>query len=376
MRIRLTDARVAALRPRKREYTVWDERIAGLGVRVRPSGHRSYIYLRSGRKASLGPAALRSIDEARRECVGLAVKEPTGKVPTFAEFVAGPWKEACWERYKRTTRTGIESALNGQLLPAFGARPLDRIAAVEVNRWFDRYSRTAPGGANEALNVFKRILNRAVASGLIEKNPARGVRRNPRPKLTRFLSREEIRRLHRELDRCAPPTARPSRRRQADIVRLLLATGCRRNEIVRLRWREVHGAVLDLADGKTGPRKVFLNAQARAVVERQPRTESPYVFPSASDPARPANENLPLWYEARKRAGLEDVRLHDLRHTFASHAVMQGVSLPVVARLLGHRSVRMTLRYAHVADREVEAAAERIGDMLSALLESAGEKSV
>ncbi len=223
------------------------------------------------------------------------------------------------------------------------------------------------------LKVFKQILNRAVATGLIEKNPATGVRRNPRPKLTRFLSREEIHRLREELDRCAPPSARPSRRRQADIVRLLLATGCRKNEIVRLQWREVDGAVL--ADGKTGPRKVFLNAQARAIVERQPQTESPYVFPSASDPARPADDYLRLWYEARKRADLEDVRLHDLRHTFASHAVMQGVPLPVVARLLGHRDVRMTLRYAHVADREVEAAAERIGTAISSLLHGVEEPS-
>ena len=370
MRVRLTDA--AALRPREREYTVWDSRTSGLGVRVRPSGHRSYIYLRSGRKASLGPAALKSIDEARRECVGLAAGKP--KVPTFAEFVAGPWKEACWERYKGTTRWGIEGALNRQLLPTFGARPLDRIVAGDVDRWFDRYSKTAPGGANVALRVFKQILNRAVASGLIERNPARGVRSNPRPKLTRFLSREEIRRLREELDRCAPASARPSRRQQADIVRLLLATGCRRNEILRLQWREVDGTVLNLADGKTGPRKVFLNAQARAVVERQPRTGSPYVFPSASDPARPISKSLPLWYEARKRAGLEDVRLHDLRHTFASHAVMQGAPLPVVAHLLGHRNVRMTLRYAHVADRDMEAAAERIGGVLSALLDSAEER--
>ena len=96
--------------------------------------------------------------------------------------------------------------------------------------------------------------------------------------------------MREELDRCAPASARPSRRRQADIVRLLLATGCRKNEIVRLQWREVDGAVLDLADGKTGPRKVLLNAQALAIVERQPRTESPYVFPSAfgaSDQPRP-----------------------------------------------------------------------------------------
>ena len=156
-----------------------------------------------------------------------------------------------------------------------------------------------PGGANVALRVFKQILNRAVASGL--KNSARGVRRNPRPKLARFLSREEIRRLREELDKCAPPSARPSRRRQADIVCLLLATGCRRNEIVRLQWREVDGTVLNLADSKTGPKKVFLNAQARAVVERQPRTGSPYVFPSASDRGpgsrffRPPRTGQPTW---------------------------------------------------------------------------------
>ena len=152
----------------------------------------------------------------------------------------------------------------------------------------------------------------------------------------------------------------------------MLATGCRKNEILRLQWREVDGAVLDLADGKTEPRRVFLNAQARAVLGRQPRTESPYVFPSASDPARPTDKCLRLWYEARKRAGIEDVRLHDLRHTFASHAVMQGVPLPVVARLLGHRNVQMTPRMSRT--RMWKRPPSGSGDVLSALLDSAGEQ--
>ena len=162
-----------------------------------------------------------------------------------------------------------------------------------------------------------------------------------------------------------------SRRRQADIIRLLLLTGCRKGEIVTLRWREVEGDTLNLADSKTGPRKVFLNTPARAVIERQPRTDSPFVFPSPRDPERACSPNLPLWYSVRRQAGIEDVRLHDLRHTFASHAVLQGVPLPVVSRLLGHKRPSMTLRYAeiHVGDREIETAAERIGAAIAEALD-------
>ena len=181
----------------------------------------------------------------------------------------------------------------------------------------------------------------------------------PRPKLTRFLSREEVRGLHRVLDRHTG--APPSRARQADIIRLLLLTGCRKSEIRTLRWQDVDGDTLNLADAKTGPRRVLLNAPARAILERQPRSGCAYVFPSPSNPGRPFSRDLPLWPSVRKEAGIEDVRLHDLRHTFASHAVLQGIPLPVVSRLLGHKGPSMTLRYAHVGDKETEAAAEHIG---------------
>ena len=128
-----------------------------------------------------------------------------------------------------------------------------------------------------------------------------------------------------------------------------------------MRWQDVDGDTLNLADAKTGPRQVLLNAPARAILERQPRSNSPYVFPSPSDSGRPLRSDLPLWYAVRREAGIEDVRLHDLRHTFASHAVLQGIPLPIVSRLLGHKRPSMTLRYAHVGDWETEAAAERIG---------------
>ena len=285
--------------------------------------------------------------------------------PTLRDFAGGCWKTTCYDCCKPSTRRRIDSALRTQILPTFGAQPLDRISRATVHRWFDRYSRTAPGGANRTLDVLLQILNHAVACGVLAGNPARGVTRNRRPRPTRFLSRAEIGRLHAALDAHRP---RRSGRQQADVIRLLLLTGCRRSEIVRLRWAEVADDALHLADTKTGPRTVFLNAQARAVLARQPRTaDACYVFPAA-DGGSARSPDLSLWRKARRRAGLDDVRLHDLRHTFASHAVMRGAPLPVVSRLLGHRSPRMTLRYAHAGDRETAAAAERIGAGLAAAL--------
>ena len=133
--------------------------------------------------------------------------------------------------------------------------------------------------------------------------------------------------------------------------------------------QDIDGDTLNLGDAKTGPRRVFLNAPARAILERQPRSASAYVFPSPSYPGRLLWPGLPLWRSIRKRAGIKDVRLHDLRHSFASHAVLQGIPLPVVSRLLGHRQPTMTLRYAHVGDRETEAAAERIGAAIARQLD-------
>ncbi|MCY4470223.1 MAG: tyrosine-type recombinase/integrase, partial [Thiotrichales bacterium] len=285
----------------------------------------------------------------------------------FREFVAGPWHCACYDRCKPSTQRVMRSALERQLLPAFGAVRLDRISRIMVVRWFDAYSATAPGGANRVLDILRQILNQAVACGHIATNPARSIRRNRRAKLTRFLSREEIRRLHRVLDCHAERSE--SARQQADIIRLLLLTGCRKSEIVRLRWQEVDGDRLNLADSKTGPRRVYLNAWAQDIIERRmAQAESQWVFPSARGLSHPRGDELALWYTVRREAGIAGVRLHDLRHTVATHAVMHDVPLPVVARLLGHRRPSMTLRYTHVGDSDIEAAADRVGQTIARLM--------
>ena len=371
-KVRLTDAGIAKLRPSRTEYIVWDSRVAGLGVRVRPSGHRSFVWHGHANgaavRATVGSAALMTVEDARRECGRLSDtgslsstddRRALSAVPLFAEFAMGDWKAAAGARWRTSRRKQVERNLETQFLPAFGRLRLDRIRRLDVERWFDAYSKTAPGGANLALQLLRQILNAAVDAGLIAANPADGIRRNPRPKLTRFLSTGEIDRLHRALDRLVDE--RPSRCRQADIIRLLLLTGCRRGEIAGLKWSEVDGDVLRLADTKTGARTVWLSEAARVILDRQARTRSRYVFPSPKDPARPCTRDVELWYLVRKKAGIEDVRLHDLRHTVASQAVARGTALSTVARMLGHADPTMTLRYAHVGDRDVQAAAERIG---------------
>ena len=380
-RKRLSDAGIARLKPQAREYTVWDSQVAGLGVRVRPTGGRTFIYhckTAGGlRKLSFGPAALGKVEEVRRACLAAASEATSGAetgerpretAPLFRDFVAGPWKTTRFDRCKPSTQRNFAGILRRQLLPAFGSRRLDRITRRMALRWFETYSETAPGTANVALDLLGQILRHARACGHVAADPVRGIARNPVRKHTRFLSREEIARLHRVLDLYADGSR--SEAQQADIVRLLLLTGCRRGEIVSLRRNEVKGDRIELRDSKTGPRTVLLNAAARKVLARRMAQGSgPWVFPSASDPSRHQHYGLRLWPAIRREAGIGNVRLHDLRHTVASQAVLNGVPLTVTARLLGHSDVRMTMRYAHVGDREIEAAAERVGTVIATIMD-------
>ena len=227
-------------------------------MRVRSSGYRSFVWqgFKNGRPAriSIGPVALKTIEEARQDCLALMVQERSGDrkadavVPLFSDFATGPWKEAIFDHCKPRRRADLAQELKRQLLPSFGSLRLDHIGPRHVEAWFDAYSQVAPSGANNTLETLRRIMKFAVESGHISSDPTRSVKRNRRPPLTRFLSRQEIARLYKTLDRMV--AKRPSCQLQADMIRLLLLTGCRRNEITRLRWCEVRGATLRLTDSK------------------------------------------------------------------------------------------------------------------------------
>jgi len=319
---------------------------------------------------SLGKSIVMSLEDARRACLQYQVEgiAPRQDIPLYQTFVMDVWRSTWSTRCKPRTIKGRDFYLTQQLLPTFGSLPLNRIIRKVIEDWFEAYSASAPAGANKALEILRQSLNYAVERDLILINPASSVRLNRRPKLTRFLSRDEIGRLNAALDQYVDG----NEGMQADIIRLLLLTGCRKMEIVGLKRREVADHRLRLEDSKTGPKTIYLSPEARAIIERRltaPGTYSEYVFPSPKNPQRSLSENLTLWYRIRRAIGIEDVRLHDLRHSYASQCVMSGVPLPVVSRLLGHSQCSMTLRYAHVSDKDIANAAERIGIRMEALLQ-------
>ena len=221
-KIRLSDRNVALLR-------VENVRIYGLGH----AGHRSWctdpairlsdtcIFLDSRDGSSirrtLGPVTLMGVEEARAKCLDIqsgrekAPQQVRSAVtaPLFRDFVAGVWRSDCYERLKPSSRRIVDIRLASQLLPVFGDMRIDRIGRKDVNRWFDLLSATTPGGANRTLDLLGQVLNHAKVHGHVEANPASGIRRNPGRKFNRFLSRDEINRLHAELDRSV--AERPSR---------------------------------------------------------------------------------------------------------------------------------------------------------------------
>ena len=377
MKVKLTPSRIERLKPSLREYVQWDTDTPHLGVRVKPSGELRFIHFiqRGGRakKTTIGDAKAMTLDEARTIARDLSNGACDDNVlqlrPTLEEWVENTWWPQVAIHHKPSTRKRHRHALDRQLLPVLGGIRLDGIDRAAVLGWFEARSRAAPGGANRDLELLAMILNHAVGTGHIPHNPAKGISRNPGRKMTRFLSGDERKRLLAELD------AVPSRFRfRALALKMLLFTGCRRNEILTLRWFEVGERSLNLADSKTGARQVWLGDEAVAVLaearalQDELGMESEYVCPYYSKPQRCDEKIDTFWRTIRSRAGLGRLRIHDLRHSFASEAVRQGVALPVVSKLLGHSSIRMTMRYTHSSDDEVEAAAERIGNSMAAML--------
>ena len=248
-------------------------------------------------------------------------------------------------------------------MPAFGKMPIDRIGPEDVAAWFDAASRNRPGAANRALEILRAMMFRAEEWGLRQRdsNPCLGVAMNPRKKLARFLDTDELARLGRALD------VHEARWPQSvAAVRILALTGCRRSEVLNLRWRHIGEDTLNLDDSKTGPRAVPLGKAARAVIGALPGPSDPdaFLFPRFAGKKDP-HRFVTCWRAAREYAGLGKLRLHDLRHTTASQAVMSGETLPLVAQLLGHRRHRTTAGYAHLADGHLVEAAEKIGNILA-----------
>ena len=281
--------------------------------------------------------------------------------PRFQDFAYGVFRrhEHVW---KPRTYTVNCSYLRNQILPWFGDVPLADISSAQVQLWFAGLHET-PAAADRSLPILSVIFRQAEVYGLRPEgsNPCIGIRRYRRPGRERHLTTEETRRLGVALAEQEAAGARA-----ASVIRLLVLTGCRQSEIRTLQWRDYRARHLFLPDSKAGPRTVWLSNAARGVLDSLTRTER-WVFPSAAGTGPMLTDTLyACWRKLRSSAGIEDIRLHDLRHSYASFALRGGESVPTIGRLLGHRDPATTLRYTHFADAALRQAGEAVGEVLGA----------
>ena len=272
--------------------------------------------------------------------------------------------EEVFERYGRNWKPGTRKVnrnyLRNTILPRFRGRNIADITRQDVQRWFASL-RATPVAADRSAPILSVIMRQAELYGYRPEgsNPCTGIRRYRRKGRERLLSEQELHRLAQVLD--SHEARHP---RDVAFIRLLLLTGCRKNEIRTLQRSNYREGRLFLRDGKTGPRTVWLSSPARAVLHGLPRLGK-WVFPS---PQRCGPVSAPVfdrfWDWVRKEAEITDVRLHDLRHTYASIAIMQGESVTTTARLLGHNDAQTTLKYTHLTDRSVREAADALADIL------------
>ena len=262
--------------------------------------------------------------------------------------------------WKPQTAKVNRAYLRRQIMPWFRDRPIGEITRREVQAWFAALHGT-PSAANRSLPILSVILRQAEIYGYRadDSNPCTGLRRYRQQGRERFLTAAEARRLGSALGAVEVSAPTP-----VAAVRLLLLTGCRHGEVRTLYWRDYHEGHLFLRDSKTGPRTVWLSSPARRVLARLPRT-SCWVFPAAKGDGPMSAETLyRCWRTLRVEAGLPDVRLHDLRHSYASFALRQNESVLTIGRLLGHRDPSTTLKYTHFADSMVREAVENVGAAL------------
>ena len=365
-------------RPRgKPRRTVWSERLPGFGKRYYATGRSTYIVQalmgQVTRTITLGNANVLSKSQAltvaRRILLRAQVGEDpatkrkqTRKVPSYDDFLSMYWKQAA-AKWKQSTLETHNGYRRKHLDRAFFGMFIDEIEQADVLVWFNKVSvNGGPGAGNRCFEILRSMFNYAERWGMRPEgtNPCTYIRPNKRRKCERFLSNQEIGRLGEVLARMIP--AQPL---HATIIYLLLLTGCRMSEIVDLTWSEVKGGRLLLHDSKTGPRTVWLGDEARMLLASLERR-------GGSDPVfwnkltrRPVRDVKPFWLKVRAEANLPGVRLHDLRHSFASHAAARSETLPMIGKLLGHAKLQTTSRYAHLDDGHVVDAANRIGDLIA-----------
>jgi integrase len=399
---KITKRNVDALLPSQARYTVWDTDVAGFGVRVAPTGRKTYVLRyrvdggRGGRdrEPAIGLHGSLTPDQAREIARSWAAKVASGGDPAGDRNTRrdAPTMTALLERYlaehvvvrnKPGTATNIRAMVEKVIRPALGKIRAADVTRADIIR-FHAGLRGTPYAANRALAALSKAFSLAEAWGLRpdHSNPCVHVQRYAEISRERYLTPEEFSRLSQMLDAAEDGTLKVKMHEGSHetvyvnsevvtAIRLLLVTGARVGEILGLRWAYIDWSAqcAKLPDSKTGKKTMQLPEQAMKILESLDgrRGGKGYVIRGrdGSDPEKALVNVKDTWSVVRKAAGLDDVRLHDLRHSFASVAVTGGMSLPVLGALLGHRETRTTQRYAHLANESLRQAASQVASTIS-----------
>ncbi|MEM9655135.1 MAG: site-specific integrase, partial [Actinomycetota bacterium] len=288
------------------------------------------------------------------------------QAPTVDDLAERHLREHARIKNKPKSAEHDQRAWERCVLPALGKRKAKDVTRADIAKLITGMSET-PAMANKVLTLLSKAFNLAEVWGWRPEgtNPCRHVGRYKEESRERYLSESELRRLGEVLAEAQQTWDVAPQAIAA--IRLLLVTGCRSSEILNLRWDDIdfEHRCLYLRDSKTGKRTVVLNDSALDILANLERVDgNPYVVPGLKPDTRRSTLQ-PLWKRIREAAGLNDVRIHDLRHTFGSVGVNSGHSLAIIGRLLGHTKILTTQRYAHLADGPVREATENIGAVLA-----------
>lgn len=381
-RTKITKRFVENLTPPKEGNTVyWDTELTGFGVRITAQGARAfvfrYVHHRRERRYTIGKfpgvqvaAARKQVDKLNGMIADgkdpLAMRVALRDAPTVKQLTEEYVKRHA-EPHKRPKSVAEDKAMiKKYILPAVGNHKVAAVCQRDIENLHQKLKKT-PYRANRILALLSKMFGLAVAWEWIERNPVRAVKKYPEEKRDRWLRPEELQRVVAALDVC--PT-----KKSANAIRLLLLTGARRGEVLSMTWSQIdfERGVWTKPSAHTKQKrteKIPLSQSAIELLKAMKEKADPdtaLVFPSPKDKS-PMREVGKTWKWVAKKAGVEDVRLHDLRHTYASYLVSNGRTLEEVGRLLGHTQAQTTLRYAHFADDPLRKATETMGSLVKNL---------
>ncbi|MBI1328230.1 MAG: tyrosine-type recombinase/integrase [Alphaproteobacteria bacterium] len=383
----LTKTLIEALQPAEKEYAVWDKKQTGFGIKITPKGKRVYIckYRLPSRKQgkyTIGTHGQITLQQARKLAGDIFAQVRFGKNPmaeknlyktalTVSQLCDKYIKEHAEIHKKPSSVYDDNKYIKAHIRPKLGHIYVRDITKHDIEKLHLSLKKT-PVLANHVRAVLSKMFALAEKWGIREEgtNPVRHIKKYAEKPRERYLSREEGKRLlntlnEMETDNTECPYA-------LALIRLLWMTGARGSEIRTAKWEWVdfERKTIELPDSKTGRRTIHLNNPVIAILKKLPRIENtPYLLPSPIFKNKPLAYPRKTWDAVRENAGLQDFRMHDLRHSYASTGIEAGLSLSEIGKLLGHTQMHTTQRYAHMADIQAKRASDTIGKRFSAGLE-------